>query len=136
MEATEYSMLINGQLVESDSYFEVINPATKSVIAKVPDASEAQLDEAVKAARSAFPSWSALGYPERRKLLLKLADALEAQAPEIIALLSKEQGKPVKGFAGMGAGFEFGGTLAWIRGTCEYELKPELVQENDQVNSY
>lgn len=133
MEATEYSMLINGQLVESDSYFEVINPATKSVIAKVPDASEAQLDEAVKAARSAFPSWSALGYPERRKLLLKLADALEAQAPEIIALLSKEQGKPVKGFAGMGAGFEFGGTLAWIRGTCEYELKPELVQENDQV---
>ncbi|WP_201606600.1 aldehyde dehydrogenase family protein [Psychrobacter immobilis] len=128
-----YQMLINGQLVNGVSTFEVLNPATKSVITAAPQASVEQLDEAVAAARSAFPAWSALTYQERRTKLLALADAIEANSADLIETLTKEQGKPLKGFFDMGAGFEFGGTLAWIRGTVEYELTPEVLQEDENL---
>lgn len=125
-----YQMLINGQLLDGAHTFDVINPATKAVIAQAPQASLAQLDEAVAAARAAFPAWSALAYAERKSRLLALADALEAAADDLAATLTQEQGKPLKGFFGMGAGFELGGTLAWIRGTCDYELQPAVIQDD------
>ena len=128
-----YQMLINGQLVDGVSTFDVINPATKSVITEAPQASTDQLDEAVAAARSAFPAWAALTHQERRTKLLELADAIEANRDDLIETLTKEQGKPLKGFFDMGAGFEFGGTLAWIRGTVEYELTPQVLQEDDNL---
>ncbi len=131
--STTYQMLINGQLVDGASTFDVINPATKEVLAKAPQASVEQLNEAVASAKSAFPVWSALTHDERKEKLLALADAIEANGGELIETLSKEQGKPIKGFFDMGAGFEFGGTLAWARATCGYDLKPETVQEDDNL---
>ena len=75
-----FTHTIDGRGVPSASSFDVINPATGAVFARCPDASRAQLDEAVAAARRAFgvPSaaaalgapfgvWSRLSFDERRK---------------------------------------------------------------------
>lgn len=127
----EFNLIINGESVGTTDYFDVINPADKSVIARCPKATTAQLNDAVAAAKSAFPAWSALTYEERRDRLMQLADAIEDNAEELMTLLTKEQGKPTKGFADLGAGFEFGGTLAWIRATASMTLEPQVIQDND-----
>lgn len=130
----EFNLIINGESVGTTDYFDVINPADKSVIARCPKATTVQLNEAVAAAKSAFPTWSALTYEERRDRLMQLADAIEDNAEELMTLLTKEQGKPTKGFADLGAGFEFGGTLAWIRATASMTLEPQVIQDNDTAH--
>lgn len=129
-----FNLIINGESVSTTDYFDVINPADKSVIARCPRANVEQLNEAVSAAKTAFPSWSALSYSERRIKLMQLADAIEAQAETFITLLTKEQGKPINGFAGLGSGFELGGTLAWIRSTASMELTAETIQDNEEAH--
>ena len=57
----EMKMLINGQMVASDKWVDVLNPATEEVFAKVPHATEAQLDEAVAAAAVAQKAWENAG---------------------------------------------------------------------------
>ncbi|WP_298810061.1 aldehyde dehydrogenase family protein [uncultured Psychrobacter sp.] len=129
----EFNLIIDGKSVATTDCFDVINPADKSVIACCPKASVAQLDKAVAAAKAAFPSWSVLTYAERRDYLMQLADAVEARADMLMTMLTKEQGKPTKGFADLGAGFELGGTLAWIRATASMALEPEIIQDNDSA---
>ena len=130
---SDYSMLINGESATAEHSIDVINPATETVIATVPEASLAQLDEAVAAARSALPEWSARSMDERRALILKIADRLEENIGELAQLLSEEQGKPIEGFAGLGAMFELGGSLAWIRYTASLDLPVEVIQDNDEA---
>ncbi len=130
---SDYSMLINGEAVTAEHAIEVINPATETVIATVPEASLAQLDEAVAAARGALPDWSARSMDDRRALILKIADRLEENIGELAQLLSEEQGKPIEGFAGLGAMFELGGSLAWIRYTASLDLPIEVIQDNDEA---
>lgn len=127
----EFSLIINGDSVATSDHFDVINPADKSVVARCPKATVEQLNEAIVAAKAAFPAWSALTYAERRARLMQLADALEAKSNAFMTLLTQEQGKPTKGFADLGAGFELGGTLAWIRSTASMELMPETIQDNE-----
>jgi acyl-CoA reductase-like NAD-dependent aldehyde dehydrogenase len=62
----QYVMTIDGKSVGADSTFEAYNPATKETIAKVPDASQEQLDEAVTSARNAFQSWSTAPLSQRQ----------------------------------------------------------------------
>lgn len=126
----EFNLIINGDSVGTTDYFDVINPADKSVIARCPKATTAQLNDAVAAAKAAFPDWSALTYEQRRDHLMQLADAVEDHGEELMTLLTKEQGKPTKGFADLGAGFELGGTLAWIRATASMDLETETIQDN------
>jgi acyl-CoA reductase-like NAD-dependent aldehyde dehydrogenase len=126
-------MLINGKSVGAEGSIEVVNPATEAAIATVPEASLAQLDDAVAAARRALPGWSAHSMDERRALILKIADRLEENIGELAQLLSEEQGKPIEGFAGLGAMFELGGSLAWIRYTASLDLPVEVIQDNDEA---
>jgi acyl-CoA reductase-like NAD-dependent aldehyde dehydrogenase len=130
---SDYSMLINGESVGAEGSIEVLNPATETAIATVPEASLAQLDDAVAAARRALPGWSAHSMDERRALILKIADRLEENIGELAQLLSEEQGKPIEGFAGLGAMFELGGSLAWIRYTASLDLPVEVIQDNDEA---
>lgn len=130
---SDYSMLINGKSVGAEASIEVVNPATEAAIATVPEASLAQLDDAVAAARRALPGWSAHSMDERRALILKIADRLEENIGELAQLLSEEQGKPIEGFAGLGAMFELGGSLAWIRYTASLDLPVEVIQDNDEA---
>ena len=89
-------LLINGQLVAGAGKVEdVLNPATGKVLAKVPEASRAQVDAAVKAADAAFDGWARTAPKDRAALLLKLADRIEADGPAFAKLESQNCGKPL-----------------------------------------
>jgi acyl-CoA reductase-like NAD-dependent aldehyde dehydrogenase len=90
-----YSLLIDGQLVNTGNRLDVINPATGSVFAQCPAAGAVELDAAVAAARRAFPAWKALGFAERAAYISRCAAALEANQEALARLLTQEQGKPI-----------------------------------------
>lgn len=111
----EYRMLVGGRLIDGASSIDVINPATEDVIASCPRASEAQLEQAVAAAKAAFPEWAAAPIAERQRYLVKIADAIDAHATELARLQTLEQGKPLGSslgdVAGMAAFFRYFATL-------------------------
>ncbi|MEJ2289579.1 MAG: aldehyde dehydrogenase family protein, partial [Deinococcales bacterium] len=89
-------MLIGNQMVNGEGDEElVINPATGETIKAIAGASEAQVVAAIDAAERAFPSWALLTPGERAGFLLKLADAIEANAEEFAKLESLNCGKPL-----------------------------------------
>jgi aminobutyraldehyde dehydrogenase len=91
--ATE--LFIDGQFVAGEGEAErVLNPATGEVIASVPEASFDQIHRAVLGAHRAFESWSETTPGERARLLLKIADAIEANAEAFARLESLNCGKP------------------------------------------
>jgi acyl-CoA reductase-like NAD-dependent aldehyde dehydrogenase len=90
-----YSLLINGQLVQTGAQLDVVNPATGSEFAHCPAAGATELDAAVVAARAAFAAWRALGYAERAAFIGKCAAALTAHREQLARLLTQEQGKPL-----------------------------------------
>lgn len=130
---SDYQMIIDGRKVDADESFPVLNPATEAVIAQCPRATEQHLDQAVEAARAAFPAWSARPDTERAELVHAIGAALEAHAEELAGLLVQEQGKPMGGFAGLGAQFEMGGTVAWCHATADLELPVDVIQDNDEA---
>lgn len=119
--------------VQSRRTFPVINPATGASFAEAPACEISDLDGAVASARAAFPSWSATPDVERQRLLHAIGDALQANMPELMELVTKETGKPLKGLNGVGAGMEVGGAIAWTHATADLELPVEIVQDNDEA---
>lgn len=92
-------LLIDGKWVnaESGKTFEVFNPATEEVIAKVQEGGKADVDKAVKAARKAFETgpWRTMSTAQRQRLLMKLADAIEEHADELAQIETLDNGKPI-----------------------------------------
>ncbi len=80
---SEYRLLIDGELVPCDQTMPVLNPATEEVPAQCPRASKEQLDAAVATAKDAYPAWAATAIEERRKLVIKMADVIEANSGEL-----------------------------------------------------
>ncbi|MES4907572.1 MULTISPECIES: gamma-aminobutyraldehyde dehydrogenase [unclassified Streptomyces] len=74
---------------------EVVNPATGEAYATAPLSGPADVDAAMAAAAAAFPAWRDLVPGERQKALLKIADAFEARAEELVAVESENTGKPL-----------------------------------------
>ncbi|MBD2836515.1 gamma-aminobutyraldehyde dehydrogenase [Pseudomonas sp. JM0905a] len=88
-------LLINGQFsVGEGEALDVLNPATGAMLVKIPEASEAQVDAAVRAADAAFEGWARTSPRDRATLLLKLADKIEGHAEELAKLESDNCGKP------------------------------------------
>ncbi|MBW0018341.1 MAG: aldehyde dehydrogenase family protein [Mycobacterium sp.] len=90
-----YGHYIGGQWTDPDSgRYDVVNPATEAVIETAPDASVAQVRQAVAAARSAFDTgpWPTAEPAERARCLQQLSDALLARSEEIYALAQAEWG--------------------------------------------
>ncbi|MGI4815045.1 MAG: aldehyde dehydrogenase family protein [Janthinobacterium lividum] len=92
---SDFKFLIGGKLVAGAQTMDVINPATGRALTQSPRASHAQLDEAVAAAKTAFTSWARTPLAERAKVLLAIADTIEANITELARLLTQEQGKPL-----------------------------------------
>jgi betaine-aldehyde dehydrogenase len=99
-DTTRLRNFIGGELVEpaGGEREDVINPATREVIASAPLSSEEDVDRAVAAAKSAFETWSATTPAERSAALLKLADRIEENADEIADIESANAGKPRQAF--------------------------------------
>ncbi len=89
-------MLIGGGMEPGqESPEQVLNPRTGALIAEVGEASTAQIDRAVAAARGAFDRWSRTTPGERAAALLRIADRIEREAADFAALESLNCGKPL-----------------------------------------
>ncbi len=80
---------------------EVINPHDCSVIADVAEARAVDVDRAVDAAHDALPAWRGMAAAERGRLLLRLADAIEANTDELAELESRNTGHPLRDSLGL-----------------------------------
>jgi aldehyde dehydrogenase (NAD+) len=91
-------LFIGGEFVDAadGGTIEVRNPHDGSVLAEVARAQQVDVDRAVEAARSAFPSWGATPAADRGRFLLRLADAIEDHAEELARLESTDTGHPLK----------------------------------------
>jgi aminobutyraldehyde dehydrogenase len=88
-------MFIDGAFVRGESDAErVLNPATGELLVALPEASPDQLQKAVSAAHRAFETWGETTPMERARMLLKLADAIEARGEDFARLESLNCGKP------------------------------------------
>lgn len=91
-------LFIGGVFVDAvdRTTFESINPHDGSVIARVARAGPADVDRAVAAASAAFPAWGRLAAAARGRILLRLADLIEAHADELARLETLDTGHPIR----------------------------------------
>ena len=98
----------HGEWHRSNTHFNITNPASGEVIAKVADASAADAEQAVAAAHAAFPDWAARPAAERSQLLMRWQQLLLDHQDDLGLLLTLEQGKPLaeaKGEIAYGASY-------------------------------
>ena len=118
-----YQLYINGEFVAplstlSTGTIDVIDPATTDVIAKTPDASAADVDRAVRAARAAFDEgpWKNTTAQDRGRVLFKLAQIVRDRADALAELETRNSGKPIVesefDIADVATCFEYYGGLA------------------------
>lgn len=124
-------MIIDGKPVKAEHHFDVKNPANGEVVATCPGATEAQLNDAVAAARRAFPAWSNSSDETRKQCVQGLADVLANNMQELAQLITLEQGRPLDGL-GFGSFAEVGGAEYWCRATSELSLEVEVAEETDE----
>lgn len=92
-----YGLFIDGEFVDGrGSSFKTINPATEETLAEIAEASEADVDLAVRAARRAFRGWSRLSGKERAKYLFRIARIIQERGRELAVLESIDNGKPIR----------------------------------------
>ncbi len=121
-----FKLLIDGQLVDGASTMSVINPATEQELAVCARASKAQLDQAVAAAKRAFPAWRDTPMDERRKALNAMADAIQGDLQNLARLLTQEQGKPLADAMG-----EVFGAAAFFRYFASLDLPEKVIEDSD-----
>ena len=95
----KYQLFIDGQWVDAESgkTFTTPNPATGATLAEVAEGDKADIDKAVEAARRALEGkWSKVSARDRGRMLYKLSQLIEAKIPELAALETADNGKPIK----------------------------------------
>ena len=95
MSIPQVPLLINGEFVQSKTteWRDVVNPATQEVIARVPMATQEELDAAVAAAKEAFKTWRYTPIGTRARIFLKYQQLIRENIKEVAAILTREQGK-------------------------------------------
>ncbi|MGO2444495.1 MAG: CoA-acylating methylmalonate-semialdehyde dehydrogenase [Psychrobacter sp.] len=94
-EPRSVQQLINGEFTESTTteWIYITNPATQEVIAKVPQSTPEEIEQAVKVASEAFQSWRTTPISKRARVFLKYQELIREHMDELAALLTEEQGK-------------------------------------------
>ena len=98
------------------------------MVGYAPNASLDDLEAAVAAAKSAFPTWAALPDDQRQAACTALAGRLNERAEAIAQVLTQEQGKPLNG---LGSRFEMGGAQAWAGYTASLSLPVKVLQDDN-----
>ncbi len=94
-----YDLLINGEFKKpQNGYFDAINPATGETLAKVAKGNPDEVDQAVKAARKAFATWSKVSVEERSEYLHKIADILEENRDRLGQIDCLDTGRSIHEF--------------------------------------
>ncbi|MEV6839306.1 aldehyde dehydrogenase family protein [Streptomyces sp. NPDC051133] len=96
--APSYGLFIDGEFVDAadGKVFKTVSPSTEEVLSEVAQAGQADVDRAVKAARKAFETWSALPGSERAKYLFRIARIIQERSRELAVLETLDNGKPIK----------------------------------------
>jgi len=94
----KFSLFINGKWTEPSkkNNFESINPATGKSLASISEASEKEVDQAVKAAKKAFESWSGLDPHQRSRFLYAMARQMQKHARLLAVLETLDNGKTIR----------------------------------------
>jgi aldehyde dehydrogenase (NAD+) len=92
----KFGHFINGKWTKPGKTFAADNPATGASLAQITDGTAEDVDAAVKAARAAFKTWSALSGYERGKYLYAIARAVQKHARLFAVLESMDNGKPIR----------------------------------------
>jgi acyl-CoA reductase-like NAD-dependent aldehyde dehydrogenase len=129
-------MLIDGNWADSVSgeVLPVENPARRQIVAEIPRGGAADVNRAVEAAAAAFPGWARVAPRERGRMLLRIADAMEARTEEVARTIALETGNALRtqarGEARLAADiFRYFGGLGG-------ELKGETIPFGEHVLSY
>jgi len=94
--AGPYRLLVGGAWVEGGAgSYPVVNPATEETVARAPEASVSDAEQAAAAAREAFPAWSATAPEHRGRLLQAAADELRKRGEDLLGLVMAETGATV-----------------------------------------
>jgi acyl-CoA reductase-like NAD-dependent aldehyde dehydrogenase len=101
--AVRHQLFIDGRFVDADNgeTLASVNPHDNSTIVDVSMAGKADIDKAVAAARKALPAWSTRSASERGRILLKLADLIEANGEQLARLESLDTGHPLRDSRGL-----------------------------------
>jgi acyl-CoA reductase-like NAD-dependent aldehyde dehydrogenase len=122
----EMALTIDGEAACAAARYPVTDPATGTSFASAPEATEADVEAAVSAAKAAFPTWAAKTWAERRNMLLSFCDAVEADIETMARLVAQEAGKPLaKGRAEVLSG------LLFARGFAKLELPSETLRDTE-----
>ena len=121
---SDYKLLINGELKAGDLHAGH-QSSNGRITGGYPRTSEDQLNEAVAAA-AAFPAWSATSIDERKAVVNKIADAIEANGQELAQLLVQEQGKPLADATG-----EVFGMAAFCRYFTALDLPVKVLDDSE-----
>lgn len=93
----QYGHFINGKWTSGKGKsFATINPATEQPLAQIAQGSDKDVEDAVKAARAAFPKWAKLDPRERAKYIFRISRRLQERARELAVLETMDCGKPIK----------------------------------------
>src|SRR5688572_25419236 len=129
-------MVIGGDARESanGTFIDVENPANHTIVGRVPRASDADVDAAVRAAATAFEHWRAVAPRDRGRALVQIADALDADLESVARMLALETGNALRTQARP----EARGAADVIRyfGGLASELKGETIPLGEHVLSY
>jgi len=89
-------MYINGEwvLAEGGATFDVVNPADRTVVARVTNGAVPDVERAVAAAHAAFREWSGLAPKDRGRFLMKIQELMEDRRDDLARLVTLENGKP------------------------------------------
>jgi acyl-CoA reductase-like NAD-dependent aldehyde dehydrogenase len=132
----EYLNLIDGQWVSSRSaqYIEVESPRNLKTIAVVPRGDDKDIDEAVAAARRAFPAWRDTAPRARGRLLQQIADVLDHNVERLARIISEENGNAIK--TQSRGEVRFAADVFRYFGSVASEIKGEQIPLNAQVLDY
>ncbi|MEP3422263.1 MAG: aldehyde dehydrogenase family protein [Erythrobacter sp.] len=123
---TQYKNLINGEMIDTGEWLDVVNPANEEVIGQVPACGQSELDSAVAAARAAFKTWKNTPIEERRAAIMAMSGAIKENADELYRLLTSEQGKPHDQAKG-----EIFGAAGMSAAQSTLELVDEITEDSD-----
>lgn len=121
----EFKLSVGGELRSAEKTFDVYNPATGAVLARAPDGSRQDLEDAIRAAKTAFKGWSRLSPDERGAHITRFAEAIEARKDELATLLTLEQGKPRHTMA-IG---EVEASIFWVKEMAKARLPSEVIED-------
>jgi len=132
----EYQLFIDNEYTSSASgvYSDDMNPATNTVYAKVQNAGKADLEKVLASSARAFTTWKDLAPSARERLLLKVADLMEARSKELADVLIDEAGSTL-----LKAGYETHHTPAFVRsmaGECRRLKGETYLSDYPGVKSY